>query len=633
VSFSGCCVALLLAVHFVVGLETARSHNLPLDEFAHLPAGISYWQRGRFECYPENPPLTKLLAALPVLAAGPAMDSRRLSREVVGNPGGLGQAFLVANCPIPADGGVIRYFHLFFLGRLPGLLLSVVGGWLVFRWSRELYGPAAGTVALALWTLSPNVLAWAATVTADSGGTVAGLAASYAFWWYWKRPSWSRACLCGALLGVALLSKYTLLVLLGVWPALAVCSSIAKRAAAGDSSLELRTPWTRSVATLAQWCSAALLAAIVINAGYAFDDTGTRLAEFRFESELFRAVQRLGEPAGLSGLPVPLPKYFLMGMDAQREDFERGLVSYLRGEFRHGGWWYYYLYAMLVKEPLGTWGITGLAVLSLLLRRRGTASGFDEWCVLLPGAAVLVLVSSQTGFNHHLRYVLPAFPFWYILAGRAVLLCSDSGPAESPGRSAAEPQARNSAGAARIAMAAIVLCLVANVVSVLRIHPQHMSYFNELVGGPENGGKHLLDSNIDWGQNLFDLKAWLDEHPEARPLGLAYYGSVEPAVLGISYQVPPFGPHDDPSVPPSSLGPKPGYYAVSVNLLYGYGFPIPDGRFGTVRVPHGAYTYFQHFEPIGRAGYSMYLYHITSEQAERAREKLELPKLSAWSAD
>jgi hypothetical protein len=158
-----------------------------------------------------------------------------------------------------------------------------------------------------------------------------------------------------------------------------------------------------------------------------------------------------------------------------------------------------------------------------------------------------------------------------------------------------------------------------------------MSYFNELVGGPENGGKHLLDSNIDWGQNLFQLKEWLDEHPEARPLQLAYYGSVEPAVLAFDYTVPPVGPHGDPTIPPSSMGPKPGYYAVSVNMLYGYGFPIPDGRFGTVRVPHGAYTYFQHFKPIGRAGYSIYIYHITPEEADQVRAEMGLPAL--WRRD
>jgi hypothetical protein len=46
--------------------------------------------------------------------------------------------------------------------------------------------------------------------------------------------------------------------------------------------------------------------------------------------------------------------------------------------------------------------------------------------------------------------------------------------------------------------------------SSLWYYPHSLSYFNELVGGPMGGPKHLLDSNIDWGQDLFYLKDWLD---------------------------------------------------------------------------------------------------------------------------
>src|SRR5205814_5761106 len=102
------------------------------------------------------------------------------------------------------------------------------------------------------------------------------------------------------------------------------------------------------------------------------------------------------------------------GIDVQRLEFERGIASYLRGEWRVGGWWYYYLYAMAVKEPLGTWVLLLLSVVVAVCCRRYAAPLGDELILLAPAVSVVVLVSSQTGFNHHLRYVLPAFPFLFI---------------------------------------------------------------------------------------------------------------------------------------------------------------------------------------------------------------------------
>jgi hypothetical protein len=70
-----------------------------------------------------------------------------------------------------------------------------------------------------------------------------------------------------------------------------------------------------------------------------------------------------------------------------------------------------------------------------------------------------------------------------------------------------------------------------------------MSYFNEAVGGPENGHAYLVDSNIDWGQDLFFLRRWLDKHPEARGMKTGVYNSpyVVRQVLGVEPLPPPSG--------------------------------------------------------------------------------------------
>jgi hypothetical protein len=163
---------------------------------------------------------------------------------------------------------------------------------------------------------------------------------------------------------------------------------------------------------------------------------------------------------------------------------------------------------------------------------------------------------------------------------------------------------------------AVVLCVVASVGSSLWVYPDSLSYFNELVGGPRYGYLHLDNSNIDWDQDLLYLKRWYDKHPEARPLGVrTFFGQINPKLLGIDAVEVPVGPQSKRAeqIPSRKLGPLPGWYAVSVNRL----------------VDHNRdYAYFLDLEPVGRAGYSIYVYHLTLDDANALRRQYGLPELA-----
>jgi hypothetical protein len=135
-----------------------------------------------------------------------------------------------------------------------------------------------------------------------------------------------------------------------------------------------------------------------------------------------------------------------------------------------------------------------------LANRRDSGGLSHELLVLVPAVAVLILVSSQTGFTRYLRYVVPAFPFvfvWISKVGQAISL-------------------------RQWKLATVVIAsLCWSVTSSFAIYPYSVSYFNELAGGPLGGHAHLVDANIDWGQELLRLKHWMDKHPEARPMHLA----------------------------------------------------------------------------------------------------------------
>ena len=120
----------------------------------------------------------------------------------------------------------------------------------------------------------------------------------------------------------------------------------------------------------------------------------------------------------LGEIPVPVPADYLLGIDDQRLEFESKHWSFLHGEWRFGGWWYYYLYALAIKVPLGTWALIILAAAVGPFLPDAAKSRRDQMILLAPLVVVLVFVSSQTGFSHHLRYVLLSFPFAFIWAGR-----------------------------------------------------------------------------------------------------------------------------------------------------------------------------------------------------------------------
>jgi hypothetical protein len=591
----------VVAVHVALLLGGLRQNFVTVDEVGHVPAGLHHWETATFALYRVNPPLPRMLAALAMLPARPQTAYQRLTDA----PGlraewPVGIDFANANGP--------RYFDLVCLARLPGVLWSLLGAWVVYRWARELYGEAAGCLGVVLWCFEPTVCAFAQLVVPDLPATVAGLTATYVFWRYLRRPTLGRAWLAGFCLGVAQLTKFTLLVLYPVWLLLWVVYRL--RPPAPDRPAP---PWP---AVLGHASLVVGLSVGLINLGYACHESGRRLGDIPFVSRTLAgepadpATPRPGPPPSnrfsgswLGSLVVPLPADYVRGMDVQKKDFEGNYWSYLRGEWRRGGWWYYYLYALAVKVPLGLWALVLWAAALTLRRHRGGAPWQDELALWLPAAAVLALVSSQTGFNHHMRYVLPAFP---------LVLVSTCKLARYLGRE------RRKAGAL---VAALVLWFLG---SGLAVHPHSLSYFNEAAGGPDRGAEYLVDSNIDWGQDLLFLKKWLDEHPEARPLGLAYYNLVDPRLVGIAFQLPPRA--DDPDYV-RRWRPSPGYYAVDVNFVRGGTFFVFDGEGRLGKVAVHDYEYFRFFRPIAKAGYSIFIYHITLEDANRFRRARGLPLL------
>ena len=594
-------VVIILVIHLGLLGWALWSNSVTIDEVGHIPAGVSYWQTGRFSLYRVNPPLPRLLATLPVLLARPRVDHRHWTDAPGDRPEWeVGRDFAAANRA--------NYMELVRLARLAGLLWSALGALVVYRWAGQLYGPGAACLGLVLWCFEPTILGHAPLATTDLPATVAGLAATFAFWLYLRRPALRGAVLAGALLGVAQLSKFTMLVLYGLWPLLAWVQ--LGRSTATDR----RSGRIRAAAHAATILGVSLL---VLNLGYGFTGTGRPLGSFRFVSRRLigpegdwgaaRAADNRFAATGLAPLLVPVPADYLLGIDEQARDFEGRIASYLGGVWRNVGWGDFYLAALAVKWPLGLWGLVLWNGGATLSGRIPGLSRRDEWSLGLAFVVPFAFVSAQVGMSIHFRYALPAVPFALVSTAKLARLARDAG---------------------RTARAVLAVLIAGQLVSVLSVAPHWISYFNEAVGGPEHGDDHLIDSNIDWGQDLLHLRHWLDDHPEARPLHLACFQIIDPDLCGIRYDLPVPWPIERPATPAGGAwpGPAPGYYAISVNLLRGAIAPVPDGHGGVFQTPdRRSFAYFGGLQPIARAGYSIRIYHLDGRQADEIRR--------GWSLD
>lgn len=558
--------------------------NAPMyDEMAHLPSGLAHWQLGNFDLYRVNPPLMRMIASIPLLLIEPETDWTWFTDGAYDRPEfQIGRRFLQVNG--------YNSFWYFTVCRWAQIPVSIFGGWICYCWARDLFGKSSGFIALLLWCMCPNVLAWGATITPDLGAAAFGVAAVYTFWCWLKRPNWKSALIAGFVLGLAELSKSTWIVLFPLFPTLWVSWRYCVRA------LDAAKPPPLQLAIIL------LIALYLLNFGYGFEHSCQRVDQFTFISRTLGGENAHVLPGNrlrdtwFAGIPVPLPANYLKGIDVQKYDFEKEKWSYLRGEQKLGGWYHYYVYALVVKTPLGAIIVFGFAIILMLLQGKYSSAFRNEVTLLLPAIVVLGLVSSQTGFNRYLRYILPAAPFLYIFASRAGKVFE-----EKP----------------RLPKALCAACVVAFLLGSLSIFPHSMSYFNLAAGGPLSGPKHLLDANVDWGQDLLQLKRFVKGRPHIAPVHFAYFGCADPKVAGFSFeslQVPENGEGV------SNL--KSGWYAISVNHVFGYRHYEND-KPTLVR--------FQRFAPNAMAGYSIYLYHVTPEMLADLNRPTK-PKGSTWES-
>ena len=493
-----------LALLFVLGLSSLRTKSAIYDEPVHFTAGYAAARFGEVRFNPDHPPLVGLLATAPLLFTDvhfPADDPA----WGMGRPYEVGRRFLYRW----NDGD-----RLLIRGRTVILGLAAALAALVFFWARATWGAAAAALALLLAVTSPDVLAHGQVVTTDIGAALFIFATVVAFQRVTERVTAARVLAAGLALGAAFATKFSAVILLPVLVALAVV--VALRGEALPVRATARTRTRDKLLVLAGVLAVmGAIAFLVLWSVYRFRYAAS--ADPRIEAAIPWDRLRPEEPVGslVDGLRRTrlLPEGYLWGF-VRFFEHQESRPSFLLGQRSDRGFAAFFPVSFAVKTPLG---LLGLLAVSAVLAARGLRRREDLflWVPVLFYAAV----SLTRGINIGHRHLLPLYPFLFVFAGRAGLWAARVWPRRGP--------------------AALVAALAAwHVGAALWIHPHHLAYFNELAGGPSNGYRVLVDSSLDWGQDLKGLKPYMQAHGIPR-VKLSYFGTADPAYYGIEADLLP----------------------------------------------------------------------------------------------
>lgn len=485
----------LLVLQATLVLTIVHRESLTFDEDDHMFAGYMMWKAADYGLNPEHPPLVKLVATVPLLWdhlwIPPAQPHRFFKDE----------AYLRGRDWLAHNDGYGQ--HLVFRMRVSAEIFALGLCLVVFLTAREWFGDAAGLLALVLVVFDPNVLAHSALVTTDIGVSCFFVAAVWTFYRYASRPTLTRLLLVGLATGLLLATKHSgiligpMFLCLIAWEVFA-----APRGERQARALRLSSAFVAIVVLgiLVLWCFYGFRYT-ALPAGRTFSPS---IADY---TAPLPSLERAGVLA-VSRLHL-LPESYLVGL----VDVKRMAVAYptfLLGKVYAHGQWDYFPFVILIKTTLGLLLLIALAVFATL---SGSLTRRREVFYALAPAVVYLAVAMMSGMNIGARHLLPMYAFLTLFAAAGVVALA----------------ALNRRWA--ILSAALVL---AHIVSSLLVFPNEMAYANEASGGPRNVHNLLSDANVDWGQQLYQVKRWQDQHPD-ESCWFAYFArpEIDPRVYGI----------------------------------------------------------------------------------------------------
>lgn len=478
-------VIIIFAIMFLIlGISSMLKKSPTADEIAHhIPVGYILLQKGDFKFDTSQPPLARMIEAYPLLFMDIKLADepgfwRREDRAEFGK-----EFFYMQKSPE----------KILFLSRLMILILSCLGGLILYLWVRRLYAEDVAVLSAILYYLSPNIIAHGRLATIDMTFTVFVILSVFLFWEFIRKKTVLSSVFAGFFLGLALLSKHSGVVLILIYLIFLAVEFI---------KIKGRKPFFAMVVLLF------IISFLTLWAGYGFE-TKPLLADVMRPQEKIDMVANFPVlQYTIKNVPIPAGSYLIGLLGVLKHGIE-GHRSFLLGRWYTHGNRLFFIVAFLIKTPIPTiilfiWGLV------ISIRRRLQA----KERFILSIIVVYFIIASMSKLQLGLRYILQIYPFIFIFAALAL-----------------QDLFKKKFILKALASCLLLWLLIANIY----IWPDYLAYFNESIGGPSNGYKYLRDSNIDWGQDLPGLKEDMQDENISK-IKLHYFGSAEPEHHGIEYE-------------------------------------------------------------------------------------------------
>ena len=531
--------------------RTFRVFNETADEAIHIACGLEVWQSRQYTIEAQHPPLARMsLGVFPYLAG------LRYSPH--------GELWTGASPEF--------YWHTLTLARLGNLVWAPFLIVYTYLWAKRLYGWRAGLGAAVLVSFCPNLMAHASVAALDFAAATTVFVSAYYLWRWAEEPGWEPTVMAAAAFSVAALVKFSALVMLPLIAAAFFLVARGKRwmnLLRGREAAHAREGWAAAAGRAALFLA---VVALMIWAAYGF--AVGKMGHRAFDPAMGSLAHTLEHRAQkLADVPLPAPQFWRGILDVAEHDAE-GHPSYLLGRVSFFGWWYYFPVALAVKTTIPLLLLAALGIVIWAGRARGAA------IYPLAAAALILSVCIRSHLNLGIRHILAIYPFFALL-----------GAGLFEGAGLEKPVAKR-------ALLALTLVLTGwHVAESFAAAPDYLAYFNELARGRED--EFLLDSNLDWGQDLERLRLYLEEH-RITTIYLSYFGKADPKAHGLT-GVQKFTPEMRPN----------GWVAVSRNHIPGLGLEAHNFRWLKAR------------RPAAEVGKSIVVYYL--QDAQRSATEAQGP--------
>ena len=586
-------VGALLTIFGLLAVTSMWNDSANYDERIHLPAGYAYVSQGDMRLNPEHPPLVKDLAGLPLLLMkinfsfqswgwNTALTADSSRTPVWQTDVGFGNDLLYYSGNDAQN--MMRY------GKIPIILIGILLGFYIFKFAKELWGNLAGIIALSFYSFSPTVLAHTRFVTTDVAAGAAFFIGFYYLYRWLKIPSRKNLLIFGIVLGIGFLTKFSTFLLVPIFGFIILVWVL------------LNGQWKKYIGG---FIFALIIAYLAVGAIYAFHvwdypaqkqivDTEFILSTFGFKPLVNLSVWVSSQPY------LRAWGHYFLGLLMVIQRSGGGNTTYFLGDISADGSRWYFPTVYLLKEALPYILLIVFAVFLVFkkcvrhCRERNVKLWFSDFLRLLEDnfveAGMLFVVgvywvfSIKSNLNIGVRHILPTLPFIYALTARQIGFWIQS-----------SPQILGLKWRRFKRSFVVVVLFVWTIISVVSVWPSFLAYFNEIAGGPSNGYKFAVDSNLDWGQDILRLARFVEKN-DIKEIKLDYFSGA-PAEYYIK---------DAKIMSFDREAPQKGWLAISASVLQGAckGGKIPCSY------NERAYTWLDQYQPVAKIGYSIFVYKI-----------------------